>query len=176
LKAEAEVRIAELALIMARAGNSATELSGKWEASDIDEDAERIESGKAAAVSAVAGTFASLPFTIAIDGGLSLGALLSQAGILVSCALFGVTYRYAIRRDLGNLQLKSGVAAAFGLVRGAGYATQALSGFPETGVDGILKASLVTGESVLIFLTAAVALDYCLRVNVLGPFPLTKQP
>jgi len=46
LKAEAEVRIAELALITARAGNSATELSGKWEASDIDEDAERIESGK----------------------------------------------------------------------------------------------------------------------------------
>lgn len=46
LKAEAEVRAAELALVMARAGYSATELSGKWEASDIDEDAERIESGK----------------------------------------------------------------------------------------------------------------------------------
>lgn len=46
LKAEAEVRAAELALVMARAGNSATELSGKWETSDIDEDAERIESGK----------------------------------------------------------------------------------------------------------------------------------
>lgn len=73
---------------------------------------------QAAAVSAIAGTFASLPFTLAVDGGLSLGALLSQAGILVSCALFGVTYRYAVRRDLGNLQLKSGVAAAFGLVRG----------------------------------------------------------
>ena len=46
LKAEAEVRAAELALVMARAGNSATELSGKWETSDIDEDVERIESGK----------------------------------------------------------------------------------------------------------------------------------
>lgn len=46
LKAEAEVRAAELALVMARAGTSATDLSGKWEASDIDEDAERIESGK----------------------------------------------------------------------------------------------------------------------------------
>lgn len=69
-------------------------------------------------MSAIAGTFASLPFTLAVDGGLSLGALLSQASILVSCSLFGVTYRYAVRRDLGNLQLKSGVAAAFGLVRG----------------------------------------------------------
>ena len=46
LKAEAEVRVAELALVMARSGNSTTELSGKWETSDIDEDAERIESGK----------------------------------------------------------------------------------------------------------------------------------
>lgn len=73
---------------------------------------------QAAAVSAIAGTFASLPFTIAVDGGFTLGALLSQVGILVSCVLFGVTYRYAVRRDLRNLQLKSGVAAAFGLVRG----------------------------------------------------------
>ncbi|KAG0611699.1 hypothetical protein M758_7G159300 [Ceratodon purpureus] len=176
LKAEAEVRAAELALVMARAGNSATELSGKWETSDIDEDVERIESGKAAAVSAIAGTFASLPFTIAVDGGLTLGALLSQAGILLSCVLFGVTYRYAVRRDLGNLQLKSGVAAAFGLVRGAGYAAESLAGFPETGFDDILKASLVTGESVLIFVTAAVALDYCLRENLLSPFPSKKQP
>lgn len=46
LKAEAEMRAAELALVMARAGNSASELSGKWETSDVDEDAERIESGK----------------------------------------------------------------------------------------------------------------------------------
>jgi len=81
---------------------------------------------QAAAVSALAGTFASLPFTIAVDGGLTLGALLSQVGILVSCALFGVTYRYAIRRDLGNLQLKSGVAAAFGLVRGERVASISL--------------------------------------------------
>jgi hypothetical protein len=73
---------------------------------------------QAAAVSAIAGTFVSLPFTIAVDGGLTVGALLSQAGILLSCVLFGVTYRYAVRRDVGNLQLKSGVAAAFGLVRG----------------------------------------------------------
>ena len=76
---------------------------------------------QAAAVSAMAGTFASLPFTIAVDGGLSYGALASQAGIFLSCLLFGVTYRYAVRRDLGNLQLKSGVAAAFGLVRGKGH-------------------------------------------------------
>lgn len=175
-KAEASVRAAELALVMARAGDSGAELSQKWETANIDEDAERIESGKAAALSAVAGTFASLPFTFSVGGGLTVGALLSQAGILLSCALFGVTYRYAVRRDLGNVQLKSGIAAAFGIVRGAGYATQALTGFPETGIDSILKASLETGESVLLFITAAVALDYCLQNNVLSPFPSKKQP
>lgn len=46
LKAEAELRAAELALVMARAGDSASEVSNKWETQDIDEDAERIESGK----------------------------------------------------------------------------------------------------------------------------------
>lgn len=58
---------------------------------------------------------------------------------------------------------------------GAGYATQALADFPEGGIDSILKASLVAGESVLIFVTAAVALDYCLRENVLSPFPFKKE-
>ncbi len=73
---------------------------------------------QAAAVSTLAGTLASLPFSLAVDGGWGLGTLLSQGGIVLSCLLFGVTYRYIIRRDLGNLQLKSGAVAAFGLVRG----------------------------------------------------------
>jgi len=37
--------------------------------------------------------------------------------VAVSCALFGVTYRYAVRGQEANLQLKGGVVAAFGLVR-----------------------------------------------------------
>jgi hypothetical protein len=73
---------------------------------------------QAAAVSTLAGTLASLPFSLVVDGGWGLGTLLSQGGIVLSCLLFGVTYRYIIRRDLGNLQLKSGAVAAFGLVRG----------------------------------------------------------
>ena len=36
--------------------------------------------------------------------------------VAVSCALFGVTYRYAVRGEEANLQLKGGVVAAFGLV------------------------------------------------------------
>jgi len=88
------------------------------------------------------------------------------------CPRNRVDYLRMWHKIIAGAQSKS----AYDACTGAGYATQALSGFPETGVDGILKASLVTGESVLIFVTAAVALDYCLRVNVLGPFPLKKQP
>lgn len=46
VKAEALVRAAERALVMARSGGSANEVSSKWETAEIDDDAERIESGK----------------------------------------------------------------------------------------------------------------------------------
>lgn len=46
VKAEALVRAAERALVMARSGGSVNEVSSKWETGEIDEDAERIESGK----------------------------------------------------------------------------------------------------------------------------------
>jgi hypothetical protein len=172
LEAEAEMKAAELALVTARAGD----LSTKWVTEVIDEDAERVESGKAAAVSTLAGTLASLPFSLVVDGGWGLGTLLSQGGIVLSCLLFGVTYRYIIRRDLGNLQLKSGAVAAFGLVRGIGQidATQALVGFPETGIDKVLTAALEAGESMIIFAFAALAVDYCLRERLVSPFPSQK--
>jgi len=47
LKAEAKMRTVKLASITARVGNSAIEPFGKWEASDVDKDAESIEFGKA---------------------------------------------------------------------------------------------------------------------------------
>ena len=37
--------------------------------------------------------------------------------VTISCALFGVTYRYAVRGEAAKPQLKAGVVAAFGLVR-----------------------------------------------------------
>lgn len=54
-------------------------------------------------------------------------------------------------------------------------ATQALVGFPETGIDKVLKASLEAGESMIIFITAALALDYCLSRELLSPFPSKKS-
>ena len=80
---------------------------GSTVADDVDEDAERIESAKAATFAAVAGALLSLPLTLAQSPG-GVVTLESAAGIFLSCAVFGVTYRYAVRDDLGNDQLKGG--------------------------------------------------------------------
>lgn len=61
------------------------------------QDADRVESGKAATLAAGVGGLASLPYTAYLAGSIE-SALLSIAGVVVSCALFGVVYRYA-RRD-----------------------------------------------------------------------------
>lgn len=69
------------------------------------QDAERLESAKAAAAAAAGGAAAALP--LVLSGGTGAGAaLLSLAAAGVASALLGVTYRYAVRQDLGNLQLK----------------------------------------------------------------------
>lgn len=59
MKAEALVRAAERALVMARSGGSADEVSSKWETAEIDDDAERIESGK---VHEESEEFVSMPY------------------------------------------------------------------------------------------------------------------
>ena len=53
-----------------------------------------------------------------VAGG-GINAVACSLGVVtLSCALFGVTYRYAVRgEDANNPQLMAGVVAAFGLVR-----------------------------------------------------------
>lgn len=93
--------------------------------------AERLESLKAGAVAAfamflgfgaiVAGNSLMLADRFDVLASLHIEAIdlnfaLRGTIALLSGFLFGVTYRYAIRRDV-NPQLKSGVVWAFGLVR-----------------------------------------------------------
>ncbi|KAL4581922.1 hypothetical protein LXL04_006456 [Taraxacum kok-saghyz] len=78
---------------------------------------ERFESVKAPSIYAIVGTIASLQISIAQASGTSQ-LILPSAITLISCALFGVTFRYAVRRDLDNFQLKTGTSAAFGFVKG----------------------------------------------------------
>ncbi|XP_076956070.1 uncharacterized protein LOC143631104 [Bidens hawaiensis] len=134
---------------------------------------ERFESVKAASISAIVGTLAGLPITLTQAANTS-ELILPSVITLISCAFFGVTFRYAVRRDLDNFQLKSGTSAAFGFVKG--LAT--LGGGPPMELEvGSVLAHAFTGavyvsENLLIFLFAAVGLDFCIKLGVLSPFPI----
>lgn len=112
LEARAMVEEAELALT--DPGRDAlTEMGSEV----MNKDEERLQSVKAASISAVIGTLAELPISLTrVTSNSQL--ILPLAITFFSCALFGVTFRYAIRRDLDNFQLKSGTSAAFGFVKG----------------------------------------------------------
>lgn len=87
------------------------------ESEEIDRNEERVESVKAALISALVGTLAGLPISLTQATGSS-ELILPLTINFISCALFGITFRYTIRRDLDNIQLKTGTSAAFGFVKG----------------------------------------------------------
>ncbi|CAM0952574.1 unnamed protein product [Alopecurus aequalis] len=149
---------------------------GDTSGEDIDKDAERLESLKAATVSSVIGLLASLPISSYEVQSLPQLFLRSSV-VLISSALFGVTFRYAIRRDLDNIQLKTGAAAAFAFVRGLALLESGRSF--ELSTDALVSLALdgavsVVG-SIFIFLPSAIALDYCFKMRFLSPFPTRKQ-
>lgn len=165
--AQRAVEEAELQLLSARIQRS------KW-TDQVDDALERIESGKAAAVAAAAGTAASLP--LAVTGGLGpVAGLLGCGTVLLTCLLFGVTYRYALRQDVNNTQLKGGVVAAFGLARALGAADVIQNTAAEAGVSPfslavIAKGALFAGESMLAVGFAAMAVEYAFSTGFVKPF------
>ncbi|KAL8216604.1 hypothetical protein R6Q57_023441 [Mikania cordata] len=143
------------------------------EREEMYKNKERFESIKAASISAIVGTLAGLPISLTQAANTSQ-LILPSVITLISCALFGVTFRYAVRRDLDNFQLKTGTSAAFGFVKG--LAT--LGGGPPMELDvGSVTSHALTGavyisENLLIFLFAAVGLDFCIKLGILSPFPI----
>lgn len=87
------------------------------ESEGINKETERLESIKVASISALVGTLAGLPISFTQVTGISQ-LLLPSAITFISCALFGVTYRYTIRRDLDDVHLKAGAFGAFSVVKG----------------------------------------------------------
>lgn len=173
LRAEAKMReiAAEREALEAEAKE--TSVKKKWGASvgdDVDEDAERVESAKAAACSAIAGTLLSAPLLLSQSPG-GLVSLESLGGVFASTALFGVVFRYATRDDLGNDQLKTGVLGAFGLTRGLGEADVYLHGSDASAFEAWAEAALLVGESMLTFAFAYAALEYGFKNEILKPFP-----
>ncbi|CAI5969888.1 unnamed protein product [Closterium sp. NIES-64] len=199
--AEQAARAAGAALIEARAGGgfrtssagSGEQTAGKWAVSTgtIDDDKERVESAKAATVAAVAGTVAGLPFLLSQriqEGGTGLSFLVAAAALAATCALFGVTYRYIVRKDMGNIHLKAGAVGAFGLARGlaqvdstfslvsAGSANNGLSddvmgSMTDGALVPVALSLLEAGEGVLVLALTATALEYCLQTGFLSTFP-----
>ncbi|CAI0408861.1 unnamed protein product [Linum tenue] len=152
-------------------------LSGGSQNEASEKDKERIESIKAAGVCAIVGTLAGLPVSLAQVTSYEQ-LLLPLAVTFFSCALFGVTFRYAVRRDLDDSNLKTGAIAAFGFVKGLGRLS---GGAPlelnpgsilSHGIDGAVYVS----QSLLVFGFAAVSLDYCFKVGLISPFPLKASP
>eukprot|EP00898_Chlorokybus_atmophyticus_P006919 jgi/Chlat1/7228/Chrsp57S06862 len=126
-----------------------------------------------------AGTVMALP--VLATGGLSVlaggadpsfspaSAALSLALLVATCGLFGVTYRYVVRGDTGNVQLKSGAVAAFGLARGFGQLDVAQMLSPGDGA-ALGAAALSAGYSVLILGFCAAAIEIAFRKKMLKPF------
>lgn len=146
------------------------------ESEGINKDIERWESIKAAAISALVGSLAGLPISFT-QVTSSSQLLLPLTVTFISCALFGVTFRYTIRRDLDNIQLKTGTSSAFGFVKG--LAT--LSGGPplelntESFLSHAFDGALYVSQNLLIFIFAAVTLDFCFKTRVLSPYPMKKS-
>lgn len=142
----------------------------------IDKALERVESIKTASVSAITGTLAALPIYMYQDTSY-IQLALHLATIFISCALFGVTFRYTVRRDLDNVQLKAGTSAAFGLVRG--FAALGAEKLLELDASSLVSFSIdgtvLVFESIFIFLSASIALDFCLKTRLLSPFPVRKS-
>ncbi|WJX30368.1 hypothetical protein P8452_18918 [Trifolium repens] len=142
---------------------------------EIDRDEERLESLKAASISALVGTFSWLPLCFA-QSTTTTQLLLSLAVNFISCALFGVTFRYTVRTNLDDFQLKTGVAAAFAVVKGLAI----LSAGPllELNFQSLLSyasdGTIYVSENLVIFLSAAISLDYCLKTRLLSPFPIDR--
>ncbi|MDB9375606.1 hypothetical protein [Nodularia sphaerocarpa] len=103
--------------------------------------------------------FASLQIDINWRWWLS-GGIAAFSGLL-----FGVTYRYIIRKDQ-NPQLKSGGVLAFGLVRGLTQIDCAKT---------ILPGLVLAGESVLWFAIGAIALDSTIQIGWIKPFGSTNS-
>uniref|UniRef100_A0A803PP53 Uncharacterized protein n=1 Tax=Cannabis sativa TaxID=3483 RepID=A0A803PP53_CANSA len=142
----------------------------------ISKDKERLESVKAASIAAIVGTLASLPISLTQVSTTS-ELILPLAITFASCALFGVTFRYTIRRDLDDVHLKTGAVAAFGVVKGLAALGegQPLELNTESLLSHAFGGATFVSQNLLIFAFASIGLDYCFKARILSPFPMQKS-
>lgn len=157
--ADAEVKAAEKLVLAAQLKLREAERDQQtWGATAL-KDLEKAESVKAALLSAVAGTAVAAPLVFLQSP--AGAAPLSLLAIVGSCFLFGVTFRYALRSDLDNVQLKAGVVAAFTAVRSlSAFDILQLNGAGEALQPQLLTNAITYGlESAIVFASCAAALE-----------------
>jgi hypothetical protein len=138
------------------------------------EDRDRIESAKVGTVSAIGGVLLSLPLALSQFSGNAFNQFADVGATALSCALFGIVYRYAVRENIDDFQLKGGVVGAFGLVRGVGQAEvfmDVASNNDELSFAAFAQAAAICGESVLVFLFAGL----CVEAAMTREFILRKS-
>ena len=137
-------------------------------------DRERIESAKVGTVSAIGGVLLSLPLALSQFSGNAFNQFADVGATALSCALFGVVYRYAVRENIDDFQLKGGVVGVFGLVLGVGQAEvfmDVASNNDELSFAAFAQAAAICGESVLVFLFAGL----CVEAAMTREFILRKS-
>ena len=130
--------------------------------------AERVESGKSAAA-AVAGGLVGLCPTVLTSSASDFAKLLNVGTGCVTCALFGVLYRYVVAADPDNGQIKGGAVAAFGLTRGLVLVQSALAGVDRIDAEVAVSQALLLGQSLLMVTFAAAALEAALKAGWVLP-------
>ncbi|KAF5836077.1 hypothetical protein DUNSADRAFT_6497 [Dunaliella salina] len=176
--AEAEVAAAQKMLEAAEMEMAAARQGQR----DAGMDEERKDSVKAGIAAAAAGLVFSLPLLLSNQSGGaggSVSAALGLAASVVSCFLFGVTYRYIVRYDITNTQLRGGAVGAFGLVR-AGSAADVLQATSSVGpfdLDTVIgPAALYAGESMLLFTFAAAVVEKAFDLGLVKRFGPAPDP
>jgi hypothetical protein len=141
---------------------------GKWSVPVLDEGLERIESVKAGAAGSIAGVVGSIVPVVALGFryGFNNDWLFHLETGVILYSLFGIVYRYAVRRDT-NPSLKQGVVGAFAI-------TQTLSSLSAP--DGINMGLVIIGGVYLLanafpYASAAYAIESCFAQGLISPFP-----
>jgi hypothetical protein len=153
--------------------------NAKWSV-DVDEFAERLESGKAAVVGGLAASIAAAPVEFLTHANNIPQFEFDVDQISIMGALFGLVFRYAVRRD-ANPQLRQGSVGAFAITRAVAtvhVSDQCLAvplrcGAPLSYLDYAMLGQLASGLVVsgVAFTAAAAAIDAGVERGWLKRFP-----
>lgn len=167
--AQAEVKAAELMLQAAQLEAESAQTSKMIEEMEKGREIDRLESVKSGVFSAAGGCLATLPLVVSDPSTATPVQLLASLGVAGVCSfLFGVVYRYAVRSDIGNSQIKGGIVAAFGLVRGLSQAQVTIESSSDNfaslpDITSLGHAAISMGQSMLLFGFCSVVLEFAAR-------------